>query len=62
MLIKLGNLLVWQEKRYMNTDAGERFPVKIAFNRRLNEEEMIHLAAYALLIESKNVEKETIKE
>ena len=57
MLIKLGNLLVWQGKPYMNTDAGEIFPVKIAFSRRLNEEEMINLAAYALLIESKNTEK-----
>lgn len=62
MLIKLGNLLVWQGKSYMNTDFGEIFPVKIAFNRRLNEEEMINLAAYALLIESKNVEKEATKE
>lgn len=53
MLIKLGALLVSQEKPYMSTtdEVPERFPVKIAFTRKLDEQELIKLATYALMVE-----------
>ena len=54
MLIKVGHLLVSQEKPYMSTvdEVTERFPVKIAFARKLTEDEMIRLAGCALMIEA----------
>ena len=54
MLIKLGTLLVSQEKSYMSTidEVPERFPVKIAFTRKLNEQELTQLAMYALMVEN----------
>ena len=53
MLLKMGALLVSQEKPYMNTvdEVLERFPVRIAFTRRLTEQELIKLAIYALIVE-----------
>lgn len=54
MVLKLGALLVSREKPYMSTvdEVPERFPVKIAFIRKLNEQELIKLAVYALMVES----------
>lgn len=54
MLIKLGALLVSQEKPYMSTadEVPERFPVKIAFTRKLDEQELTKLAIYALMVEN----------
>ena len=54
MLIKLGALLISQEKPYMSTvdEVPERFPVKIAFTRKLNEQELTKLAIYALMVEN----------
>lgn len=62
MLIKVGHLLVSQEKPYMSTvdEVTERFPVKIAFTRKLTENEMIQLAGYALMIEAGIQPKEDI--
>ena len=53
MLIKVGHILVSQEKPYMSTvdEVQERFPVKIAFTRKLNEQELTKLAIYALMVE-----------
>ena len=51
MLIKLGDLLVSHEKSYMDTNAGERFPVKISFTRKLTDDELTQLAIQAALIE-----------
>ena len=53
MLIKLGTLLVSQEKSYMSTvdEVCERFPVKIAFTRKLTEDELMQLAVYARIVE-----------
>ena len=53
MLLKLGALLVSQEKPYMSTadEVPERFPVKIAFTRKLDEQELTKLAIYALMVE-----------
>ena len=50
-MIKFGDLLLSREKSYMNTDVGERFPIKIAFTRRLTEDEFQRLAVYAYMIE-----------
>lgn len=57
MLIKVGHILVSQEKSYMSTvdEAVERFPVKIAFTRKLTEDEMIQLAGFALMLERGDV-------
>ena len=54
MLLKLGALLVSQEKPYMSTidEVPERFPVKIAFTKKLNEQELTKLAVYALMVEN----------
>lgn len=54
MLIKMGALLLSQEKPYMSTadEVPERFPVKIAFTRKLSEQELTKLAVYALMVES----------
>lgn len=54
MLIKMGALLLSQEKPYMSTadEVPERFPVKIAFTRKLSEQELTKLAVYALIVES----------
>lgn len=53
MLIKLGDLLVSHGKSYMSTvdEVPERFPVKIAFSRKLTDDELMQLAVYAALIE-----------
>lgn len=61
MLIKMGNLLVSQDRLYMNTDAGERFPVRIAFTRRISETELRQLTAFAYLIETGNIDKAVVK-
>lgn len=54
MLIKMGDLLVSHEKAYMSTadEVPERFPVKIAFARKLNDQELMKLAVYALMVEN----------
>lgn len=54
MLLKFGALLISQEKPYMSTvdEVPERFPVKIAFTRKLNESELTKLAIYALMVEN----------
>lgn len=54
MLLKLGTLLISQEKPYMSTidEVPERFPVKIAFTRKLDEQELTKLAIYALMVEN----------
>ena len=43
VLLKLGKLILSHEKPYMTTvdDVPERFPVKIAFTRKLNDDEMM---------------------
>ncbi len=53
MLIKFGDLLVSHEKSYTSTvdEVCERFPVKIAFTRKLTEDELIQLSVYALAVE-----------
>lgn len=53
MVLKLGNLILSHEKSYMTTvdDVPERFPVKIAFTRKLTDDEMMRLAVYAALVE-----------
>ena len=60
MIIKLGDLLVSHEKSYMSTvdEVPERFPVKIAFARKLTDEELTKLAMYALMVENKIEAKE----
>lgn len=62
MLIKVGHILVSQEKPYMSTvdEVPERFPVKIAFTRKLNEDELTKLAIYALMVESGIEPKEDV--
>lgn len=54
MILKLGALLVSQEKPYMSTidEVPERFPVKIAFTKKLSEQELTKLAVYALMVEN----------
>ena len=53
MVLKLGDLILSREKSYMSTvdEVVERFPVKIAFARKLTDDELVQLAVQAALIE-----------